>query len=135
MFQQMLLSICNKHAPYRSLKLREFAPSWLNTEYLSAVDAREHWCKKFNKNPTPENLTSKLNAIKFALDLKDELKASYFEDKIRESNGDSKKIWSVIKEFWPSKSKANNIHKILDETEDAKKAECLNDFFASVIEC
>ena len=67
-FQQMLLSICNKHAPYRSLKLREFVPSWLNTEYLSAVDAREHWCKKFNKIPTPENLAKKLYAIKFALD-------------------------------------------------------------------
>ena len=38
----------------------------------------------------------------------------------------------MIKEFWPSKSKANSIHKIYDEIEDSNKAECLNEFFATV---
>ena len=46
-FQQMLLDMCNKHRPFRNLKLREFTPNWLNTEYLSVVDAREYWSQKF----------------------------------------------------------------------------------------
>ena len=49
--------------------------------------------KSFKKSPTPENLLQKLNAIRFALELKDKLKSSYFDDEIKESNGDSKKLW------------------------------------------
>ena len=48
------------------LKLREFAPPWLNTSYLDAIDAREHWSKKFRKAPTDYHQLKKEEAISYA---------------------------------------------------------------------
>ena len=94
-----ILEICDKYAPFKLLKLREHALPWLNTEYLSAVDCREHWCRKFRKNPTEYHLGQKNWAIENAKSLKTELKQSYFQEKIESAQEDSKKLWKSIKEF------------------------------------
>ena len=52
----MLLKYVTKMLQYRLLKLHERAPPWLNTSYLDAVDNREHWSQKFNKNPCDYHL-------------------------------------------------------------------------------
>ncbi len=72
----MLDDICYKHAPYNSLKIREFAPPWINTEFFAAVDStldsHELWSRKFNKAPTEYFLGKKLEAIAFCKSLKNE---------------------------------------------------------------
>ena len=132
LFRLYLIDICDKHAPYRLLKLREFAPPWLNTSYLDAVDSREHWSKKFRKTPTEYHLFKKLEAINFAKTLKVELQKSYFEEKVQNNWGDSKNLWKSIKEFWPNKPKHSNINKINEYTDNKDIADALNDHFASV---
>ena len=42
------------------------------------------------------------------------------------------KLLETMKEFWPSKSKDNPIHEIYNETEDSRKAENRNNFFANI---
>ena len=127
-----LIEVCDKHAPYRLLKLHEHAPPWLNTSYLDAVDNREHWCRKFNKRPTEHHLLKKLEAIEFAKTLKVELQKSYFEDQINNSMGDSKYRWKSIKEFRPGNKKSTTVTKIHEYTADKDKATALNTHFSTV---
>ena len=87
LFRLMLLDIVNRHAPYRKLKLRENAPAWLNTDYLSHVDEREFWARKCRKNPTDYNLTMKFDAIKRTQALRDSLKKILFPRIIAKCRG------------------------------------------------
>ena len=132
LFRFYLLEVCDRHAPYRMLKLREFAPPWLNTSYLDAIDSREHWSRKFRKSPTEYHLIRKTEAINYAKTLKIELQKSYFEDKIQNNWGDSKNLWKSIKEFWPNKSKHNNIVKINKHTDKQEMANAMNNHFTSI---
>ena len=132
LFTRMLLDVIDKHAPYRQLKLREFAPKWLNTEYLSLVDAREYWCKKFKKNPTEFNLYQKNKAINDCKVLKIELQQNYFKDKIEQHKHDSKKLWKTLKEIWPTKQRSCNIRQINGKSGLLDMANELNQFFSTV---
>ncbi len=49
-FRDLIINTLDIYAPVRNLKLREYAPPWLTTEYLSLVDMREYWCAKYNKS-------------------------------------------------------------------------------------
>ena len=132
MLCSLLTKVINKHAPFTKLKLRDFAPPWLNTEFLGLVDAREFWGNKYKKSQTEYNFKQREVARANAKELKEKLKQSYFEDQIDQSNGDSKKLWKVIKEFWPTKPKGNNINKIHDFTTDIDKANALNEHFSTI---
>ena len=106
LFRMQLIEVCDKHAPYRLLKLQEHAPPWLNTSYLDAADNREHWSRKCNKNPNEIHLQKKFESIDFAKNLQ----KSYFEEQIQNSMGDSKQLWKSINEFWPE---AKRVHLLL----------------------
>ena len=78
MFMSMMLEICNKHAPYTNLKRRDFAPPWITSKYLSAVDSWEYWSKKYRKNLNETVLANKNLAIAETVRLKKDLQQSYF---------------------------------------------------------
>ncbi len=127
-----LVKIIDKHAPFTKLKLRDYAPPWLNTEFLGLVDTREFWSNKYKKNPNEYNLMQREIAKVNAKELKEQLQQSYFEDQIDQSNGDSKKLWKIIKEFWPTKPKGSHINKINEHTIDIDKANELNTHFSTI---
>ena len=81
----MLSEVCTKHAPYTKLKLRDFAPPWLNTEYLSLVDTREYWFNKLKKSSTDYHLEHNLEAIENCKQLTCELQDIYFTENINDS--------------------------------------------------
>ena len=127
-----LVKIIDKHAPFTQLKLRDFAPPWLNTEFLGLVDAREYWSNKYKKSQSEYNLMQREIAKANAKELKEQLQQSYFEEQIEQARGDSKKLWKVVKEFWPTKPKGNNINKINEYTNDIDKANVLNEHFSTI---
>ena len=105
LFRKTLIDICNELAPWMRLKLRDFAPPWLNSEYLALIDAREYWCGKYKKSQTLENLQRKVLAISTANTVRNELKVSYFEDQIKQAGSDSKSLWKAIKQILAIKIK------------------------------
>ena len=66
--------------------------------------------------------------------LKQELQQSYFTEQINNCQNDSKRLWRVIKEFWPTKPKSSNISKIELIYIDSEKANMLNTHFATIRE-
>ncbi len=78
------------------------------------------------------NLLLKMNAIHEANEPKMELQQSYFSDQIEYCKHDSKKLWKIIKQFWPSKPKNNIIPKIDNFTDPLNKANSLNTYFAKI---
>ncbi len=132
LFRLMLLDIVNRHAPYRKLKLRENAPAWLNTDYLSHVDEREFWAKKCRKSPSDFNFSMKIDAIKRTQTFRDSLKRSYFQESLLNAEGDMKKTWQAIKKFWQGKSKKTDITELQNCTTNTEMANCPNKLFVEI---
>ncbi len=64
--------------------------------------------------------------------LKKQLKQNYFKKSIRDSKGNSKKLWKSIKEAFGQNSKSTPITNINGQTEPALIAEELNTFLATI---
>ena len=99
------------------------------TGMLEAIREEE---KKYCKNLNDVTLANKNLAITETVWLKKELQQSYFSEQIKNCQHDSKKLWRVIKQFWPTKSKSNNITKNEYNFIDIEKANLLNTHFATV---
>ena len=122
----MLLDVIDKHAPFRNLKLRDFAPAWLTGDFLTHIDEREYWSSKFAKNPCQYFLDRKRDATQRTNDLKDSLKRPYIQESLRNASGDMKRTLNAIKKFWPTKGKKSVIQNINGHTESEKKANIIN---------
>ena len=77
-------------------------------------------------------LVKKNNAIAETQKLKIELQQSYFTDQINNCQNDPKRLWRVIKEFWPTKPKSCTILKIENTLIDSEKSNVLNTHFATI---
>ena len=102
----------DKHAPINQLKIWEFAPDWLNTDYLGHVDEREFWCKQFDQNPSILNLHRKEEAIERTKQLKDELQRSYFNEELIKYGNDAKKKNGILLKSFGHTLKNQQISKI-----------------------
>ncbi len=131
-FQMKLMKIINNHAPVTKLKLREFAPEWLNTDYLAHCDERQYWSKQFDKCPCSDHLLLKLDSIARTNELRDELKTSYIRDCLEKCGNDSKKTWKLIRKFWPGKSKSSNIQEVNGKTDPREIGTEINNFFTHI---
>ena len=81
------------------LKMRLYAPDWLNTDYLSHVDERSFLSRELDKCLCERHLELKLDCINRTKLLRDHLKATYFKDKLLECGGDCQKKWKLIRKF------------------------------------
>ncbi len=93
LFTTLFNSICDKHAPLRTINMKSNAPAWLNGDYLAHRDEKKYHCKNFNRNPTPENKILKDDAISRTNELRTSLQWSYFQDAVSNYPGDMKNMW------------------------------------------
>ena len=102
--------IYNKHFPIKSVKLTrkgELKP-WVNLTLISRMKIRDRLAKLANKNIIDrKTFTDFRNSL--TKQLRD-AKAQYFEDKFKETNGNTKGTWNIInKAIKPNKKTINNI--------------------------
>ncbi len=128
----MFGDICNKHAPFREINFRQYAPAWMSGDYLAHVDEKKYHCKEFNRNPTQENLTLKMEAIARTNALRQSLQRSYFQETLRNCKGNMKEMWRTIKKFWPYLNKSSTSPKSETPEELSAIANSFNDFFVNV---
>ncbi len=124
--------IVDKHAPKVQLKMRVNAPEWLNSDYLAHCDERSYWAKEFDKCPCAFHLREKLSSENRTKLLRDNLKQSWFEDKLLNCGNDVKKKWEVIRKFWPGKNRGTQIEEINGKVGDIDKADEINNFFCNI---
>ncbi len=114
------------------LKLHDNASHWMTGDYyLSHINEREYYCRKFNKCPWPKHNTLKHESAWQTKQLKLSLQRSYFDEALWNASSVKRK-WQIIKEFWPHLSKKCKIDKINDVTDDKAMAEIMNNFFAEI---
>ena len=58
-FNETIISILDKHAPYRRMKISELMPKWVTREYVEACDVRDHHHQEYCKKQNTRELSNK----------------------------------------------------------------------------
>ena len=98
-FTSIFLGIADAHAPFKKIKHKSRQAKWVTPEFLSLVDEKHHLCNVYNKYPTTFNAARKREAVRRVKKMMRTLKREYIEEALRQSKGDSKKLWRTIRDL------------------------------------
>ena len=133
--RDILLAICESHAPHVNIKVRDNEPPWVTDEFRSLCNDRDYFRSKAENSGTPADW-AKANKIRNKVtNLVTKLKKDFVEDSITQNSNNRKELWRSLKKIIPSKSTSGRTKLTDHETEitDAgKMANIFNDFFASI---
>ncbi len=132
-FNFKFMQIVNHHLPWKRLRVRIYSAPWVNNHYLSLVDSREYWARRHRQKPTAFTQLKKKETRKLCNKTRTELKRDYVRHSIEKYKDDPKRIWRVIREFWPnSQTKHLAINKLHNVSGDKNIAELFNKHFSTV---
>ena len=101
-FEGLFVPICDKHSPFKIMKIPNKPPPWFDDDCLSLrrdLDFIKSRLKNLNLPPTGMH-TGQLQ-INLLIWLK-KLKRDYFEAAIKDAGTDSRKLWKTVKTIIPS---------------------------------
>ena len=119
------LSICQKHAPIQTCKVKCIFKPWFSKELQNMIYSRNHAHKLFAKNKDiisynkykelRNKVTSKIRKEKFI----------YYSDQIENNKNNISGMWNTLKHLLPSKNKYSSVDENLDPNE-------FNCFFSNI---
>ena len=136
-FKSKIQSLCDKHAPFISVRRKCNGVPWITDEYIKVACERDFYRKKYKSS----NLTSDWDKFKLyrnrANNLNKRLKKEYFENEFIQCGNDVNKNWKILKNLIPSKC-SNTDYKIIINgdiiTDSSKIVNILNETFNDVSE-
>lgn len=124
-----LKEAANKHAPWKEFKGKHDKPiPWFNKEIKDATRAKNMYLKLYRLYKRPEDHELYKVAKNKQTHLKRKSKREYYTSKINEYTGESKKMWSILKEV----TNHNYKEDITPDIVNKDTANRFNSFFANV---
>ena len=79
LFREKFVSVCNKHAPFISVRIRRQKPSpWINEEYIRLARERDYMKMKFDKHGAPADWNEYKKIRNRVNNLNKNLKRNYY---------------------------------------------------------
>ena len=106
---------------------------WCRSILFLDIDRREYWSDKYDNCPWIYPSFSQETSQQQCHHLKKSLKRIQWETAKRQHKDNSKKLWKMVRQFWPSITRAqSHIDYITNKINDTEKAEVLSMHFCSV---
>ena len=106
-FLSVYLKLCNKHAPYVTVRRKQKGSPWINGEYITIARERDYDKNKIDKCKENTYFETYKYYRNKANNLNKKLKRAYYR---KDSSVDTRKKWRVLKELLPTKKSNNNSH-------------------------
>ena len=127
---EIIKNVADEHAPWKEFKRKgqnKFIP-WYTKELEDIAKRKNMYLKLYRLYRNPEDLNLYKTAKNSQTHLKRALKRRYYKEKIENFDGDSKKIWSILKEI----TNLDYREDILPDNVSEETANKFNKFFAKV---
>ena len=134
-FHSTFLELCNKHAPYITVRKKITVSPWITTQYIELARERDFNKKKFNETRDVKYWDKYRVLRNKANNFIKKLKRQYYSDQLGDYSKDLKKKWSILKQLLPSKKSNNNPNIVVGGeiiTDSHKIASDLNTLFSNV---
>ena len=122
--------VSDEHAPWKEFKRNKqnkYIP-WYNRELVELGNTKNTYLQLYRLYRKPEDLQIYKAAKNKQTHMKRALKRNYYKEKIESYDGDSKKIWSILKEV----TNMNYKEDIVPDVVNKETANKFNNFFAKV---
>ena len=134
-FYGIFLPICDKHAPFVNIQVRDREPPWVTDELRSLANDRDYYRAKAENSDDLQDWAKARKLRNTVNNLTTKLKKDFVSDSIQNNINDPKKLWKSLKSIIPSKisdgpSKITKENKEISDAVDM--ANSFNEFFASI---
>ena len=135
-FDAIVLSVLNKHAPVKQKSVRANEGPFMTKALRKAIMNRTHLRNRYNKNRTDKNKTAFKKQRNLCVKLLREAKREYYKNIDLKSLNDNRKFWKTVKPLFSCKVKTTSSVTLLENDEivsdDKAVAEIFNDYFANI---
>ena len=126
-FQRAFMEIVDKHAPEKEKRVkRQWQPGWMNDEILESMRNRDYHKKKNNTDLYKIWRNKCVNQIRKA-------KSDYYADLVKAGQGDTRKLWSYMKELNPKTPSSLPTSLQSGAADNLSIANELNVFFTDIV--
>ena len=109
-FTVLFLGVIDKHAPCRTIRVRNKPSPWLNSNIKQMMFQRDWLKKKAVRTGTPKDWTA-YRTLRNSVNKEIRLaKKSFYQKQINEVSGDQKATWKVLNDLLGKKSKNTKIN-------------------------
>ena len=135
-FKKSFLNVCNKHAPYVSIRKKTNPAPWITEEYLTLSRKRDYVKCMYNKTRQNSLWLEFKQLRNKANNLNKRLKKEYYSAKFKHvGKYDIKEKWRIVKDLLPSKKENNNFKldingKLIDNASEISNI--FNSYFNSI---
>ena len=91
-FKDKFLTVLNKIAPYKEIRIKQLSEPWINSEILDLIDQRDSYLSKFSQTKAVEDHKKHLhyrNQVNYKIK---KAKTMYFKDNVSENQNRPKKF-------------------------------------------
>ena len=96
-WKQLFTQICDEHAPIVDIRVRDQRPKWITDEYIGLSRDRDYFQSKANKLKNSEDFAKAKSLRNKCNNLRHTLIKEQYDEEIKESAKDSKKLWKTLK--------------------------------------
>ena len=136
LWKKMFLDLLDKHAPITEIKLKGNNLPYITLEMRRLIRTREHLKKKAIQSGSKylhQAFQQIRNNVTYGIR---KLRSDYYSKKIKESSGDIRSTWKILKEITNNANKSTSINEINIDGKvvfDGKGiSDALNDHFVSI---
>ena len=136
-WSNVFLGVIDKHAPCRTIRVRNKPSTWLNSNIKQMMFQRDWLKKKAVRTGTPEDWTA-YRTLRNSVNKEIRLaKKSFYQKQINEVSGDQKATWKVLNDLLGKKSKNTKINGLKTDsgetlTNKSEIANYINRHFAAI---
>jgi len=131
-WKNIFLGVCNKHAPFKTRRIKSYLPPWITPEYKELAHKRDYLKRKAQlSNNEHDWKCAKETRNKVNL-LNRSLKRKYFHDVIKENANNTRKLWKTLREHGGLGSKNGTLNGSDDCKDNVVYANQMNDHFCRV---
>ena len=101
-FKSILLSIIDKVAPYKEVRVKQRKKPWLSSEIVNLIRQRDKYLRKFRRSKDQSDyklFVYHRNQVKYK---KEKAKSQYCVHAVNENQNRPKKLWQILKEIGAS---------------------------------
>ena len=135
-WNKMFLEIADEHAPIKKCRLKGLSIPWLNSKLTEAMRDRDYHNGKAMKTGSCYHWKMYKKLRNFVTRETKASKSLYYNNLIKESKGNTQKIWEAVNEASSRSSKSLSPNCIISDevyyTDNKSTAEILNKYFVSV---
>lgn len=110
-----IMSVADKHCPFKEHKRKKYVPPWLNQEILENLKSRDDLYKKAKKSKTELDWIAARKARNNCVKIVNAAKNNYILNLLQTEEKNSKKFWKVIQQVLPNSQSSNQQVHLIDQ--------------------